>query len=379
MTTAIQTREQQKSLRFNSVRRLLESEGVRLQVARALPKHMTPERILRIGVTALQNNPRLLECTEGSLVKAITEAAELGLEVNTPLGYAYLVPYKDQVTLQVGYRGFINLAHRSGKISSMAAEIVYEHDQFAIQLGTNRNLMHVPMMSGDRGKKIGAYATVLFRDGTTDFEYMTADDIAMIRGRSAGAKQSNGPWTTDENEMWRKTPIRRLAKRLPMTADDQGLLRAAIIDEYNDAGVSPYGTPPAALPKPEVISEDQRMALAAAAKKSGCDLAQIVNDAGFEVMANITLDAYDDILAAVSQKPEPPKEPEQNDSRAIVGQAVFSEDEAIRIDLMEAVNGLITERVGGLPGDRKRYLKGRDLNQLTAEELEDMLAELQSM
>ncbi len=370
----MQLREQGRAARFNTVRKLMESPAVQQQVARALPKYMTPERMLRVAVTALKNNPRLLECAEGSLINSVTQAAELGLEVNSPLGYAFLVPYGDQCTLQIGYRGFIQLAHRSGKISFMSAEVVYEKDQFAVELGTNRGLKHIPFMAGDRGRKIGAYATVQFKDGTSDFEYMSSEEIGAVRARSMGARKKGGPWDTDEAEMWRKTPVRRLAKRLPMTADDQSLLRAAVIDESNDAGVPVPGS----VPVPELetgsvekISEEQRVALVNAAKTSGAHLAEIVNSFGFGVMADITTDVYDDVLKAVQQPPQ--------EESAIQGEAVFDEDEAILIDLREAVSTAIVEKVGGMPGDRKRYLKGRDFDLLTADELSEMLHELQSM
>lgn len=370
-TTAVQLREQGKAARFNTVRKLLESPAVQQQVARALPKYMTPERMLRVAVTALKNNPRLLECTEGSLINSVTQAAELGLEVNSPLGYAYLVPYKDQCTLQIGYRGFIQLAHRSGKISFIAAEVVYAKDQFAVQLGTNRGLLHVPFLGGDRGHRLGAYATVLFKDGTTDFEYMTSDEIGAIRGRSAGARQKGGPWDTDENAMWRKTPIRSLAKRLPMTADDQSLLRAAIIDEYNDAGVPiPGSLPEPQMPSAGTISDEQRIALVEAAKASGADLGAIVNSFGFNVMASITEDVYDEVLKVVQGQPEEP---------AIEGEPVFDEDEAILIDLREAVSTAIAEKIGKKANDQALYLKGRDVKTMSAEDLDDMLHELQSI
>ncbi len=368
--TAMEKRNSQQVTRFNSVRRLLESEGVRNQVALALPKHMTPERMLRIGVTALQNNPRLLDCSEGSLVKAITEAAELGLEVNTPLGFAYLVPYKDQVTLQVGYRGFIALAHRSGRISSLAAEVVYENDRFAVELGTNRQLVHTPFLTGEPGKKIGVYATVRFKDGTTDFEYMSAEEVGGIRSRSKS--KDSGPWVTDEAEMWRKTPIRRLAKRLPVTADDQSLLRAAIIDEYNDAGVDVPSSLPPAPPKAAVISEDQRAEIVKAAKKSGADLNTVLANAGFELLAEITVDAFADVLAAAAIKPEP----EAKKSEPIQGERV-DPDESIRMDLIIAVNEAIAEKIGGMPSDRKTFLKDKVVENMTAEELSELLHELQ--
>jgi len=372
--TAIQLREQQKAIRFNSVRKMLESPKIMDQVKRALPVHMPPERIIRVAVSAVQKNPRLLDCSEGSLVRSIIEAAELGLEVNTNLGQAYIIPYGQEATLQVGYRGFITLAHRSGKIANLQAEVVYSNDQFEIQLGTRRGLFHQPAKT-NRGEPIGAYATVFYRDGSTDFEYMSSDEIGAIKLRSSGAKKADSPWNRpgDELEMWRKTPIRRLAKRLPMTADDANLLqKAAVLDEYNAAG---FIEPPAEIEKAPTITEEQRTALVVAARTSGADLSTIVNDAGFAVLADITTEAYDEILATVSVTPVSPGP----DTDSIDGEPVFDEDEAILIDLREAVSTAIAEKVGKRPNDQALYLKGRDVKTMSAEELDDMLHELQNM
>lgn len=372
MTTAIQMREQQKTARFNSVRRLLESDGIVSQVKRALPGHLTPERIIRVAVSAVQKNPRLLDCSEGSLVRSIIEAAELGLEVNTNLGQAYVIPYGTEATLQVGYRGFITLAHRSGKISNLQAEVVYENDHFEIQLGTRRGLFHKPAKT-DRGKPIGAYATVSYRDGSFDFEYMDADEIGAIKQRSSGAKKQDSPWNRkgDELEMWRKTPIRRLAKRLPMTADDNNLLqKAASLDEYNDAG---FTQPALEITKASTVTEEQRVALVAAARESGANLSEVVNSFGFGVLADITTDAYEEILAAVTTL-----QPNVvDDSDAIHGEPVFGPDESILEDLRAAVTDMLAERVK--PADQKAFLKGRVIGHCSAEQLEEMLHQLQDL
>lgn len=340
------------------------------QVKKALPGRLPPERIVRIAVTAIQKNPKLLECSENSLVRSIIEASELGLEVNTNLGQAYLIPYGQEATLQVGYRGFIALAHRSGKISNLQGEVVYENDAFEVQLGTRRGLSHKPA-KGDRGKPVGAYATVLYRDGSTDFEYMSADEIGAIKARSSGAKKQDSPWNRkgDEMEMWRKTPIRRLAKRLPMTADDNNLLqKAAIVDEYNAAG---FTQPLPELEKAPTVSEEQRIALVAAARESGADLAAIVNSFGHATLADILVDEYDEILGAITAPPEPVDD-------AIQGEIVDSAESRL-IDLREAIESLIIEKVGGLAGDRKMFLKGRQPELMDAEGLSELLSILENM
>jgi hypothetical protein len=158
-----------------------------------------------------------------------------------------------------------------------------------------------------------------------------------------------------------------------MTADDANLLqKAAVLDEYNAAG---FTEPLAEIEKAPTITEEQRTALVAAARESGADLAATVNDAGFAVLADITTDAYDEILATVSITPVNP----DPDPDAIDGEPVFDEDEAILIDLREAVSTAIAEKIGTRAAEQALYLKGRSIKAMSAEELDDMLHELQNM
>jgi len=220
------------------------------QLALALPKHLTVERLIRVAITAVQKTPALLECDPLSIVGSLMTAAQLGLEPDGILGLAYMVPFYNNKTrqkeaqLQIGYKGFLALARRSGVVSSIYSEIVYTKDVFKVTLGTDHKLIHEPMLDmDDRGPIRGAYAVIFFKDGTHDFEYMSAREIEKIRDNSPGviaARKFNRdtPWDSHPEEMFRKTPIRRLAKRMPLSVEDNSLAKAAMLDEYADTGIS---------------------------------------------------------------------------------------------------------------------------------------------
>jgi len=255
---------------IQELRQLLERS--KDQLAMALPQHMTAERMTRIAITAVQKQPRLLECTALSILGCVIEASQLGLYPDGILGDAYLVPYwngknkRMEAQLQPGYRGLINLARRSGQVSAIYSEPVYGVDKFIVELGTEHTIIHVPnyddpqrgIEKDDLGVPIGlrgVYAVVKFKDGTSDFEYMPLHRIMDIRNNSKSKDKDGdvfGPWVSHFEEMARKTPIRRLAKRLPLSPEFQ---KAAVLDEYVDAGVAPDFT--AAV---EINSEAMRLA-----------------------------------------------------------------------------------------------------------------------
>ncbi len=86
------------------------------EIRRALPAVITPERFTRMALSAINNTPELADCTPMSFIAALMNAAQLGMEPNTPLGQAYLIPYRNKGTLecqfQLGYKGLIDLAYR---------------------------------------------------------------------------------------------------------------------------------------------------------------------------------------------------------------------------------------------------------------------------
>jgi recombination protein RecT len=188
------------------------------QLANALPKTLglAPDRFLRVALTALRQTPKLGLCDEPSFFGSLMTSAQLGLEVNTPLGEAYLVPYKTKCQLIIGYRGMISIARRSGQIQSISAQVVHEGDEFDFELGLNEKLRHVPK-APDGAKLTHAYAIARLVGGGVQYEVMTRAQIDAIRKRSPSC--NIGPWVTDYDEMARKTACRRLFKYLPVSLE----------------------------------------------------------------------------------------------------------------------------------------------------------------
>lgn len=208
------------------------------EIARALPRHMTPDRMARVALTACRIVPKLGKCDPVSLFGAIIQASQLGLEVNTPLGHAYLLPFENrkkgtvEVQLLVGYRGMIDLARRSGQILSISARAVHAKDKFSYAYGLEERLEHEPEADADRGPLTYVYAVARLKDGGAQFEVLSKAEVDLIRRRSMAA--NSGPWVTDYDAMARKTAVRRLFKFLPVSIEIQ---RAVTLDELTDAGI----------------------------------------------------------------------------------------------------------------------------------------------
>lgn len=221
----------------------LTTPGMMQQIKNALPKHLTPERMIRVVQTALQTTPALASCDKMSLIGCIVQCSQLGLEPNGMLGHAYLIPYKSKsgntvCQIIAGYKGLMDLARRSGQLKSIQAHVVYDKDRFEYCYGLDPKLNHVPA-SGERGAPTHAYAVAHLKDGGVQFEVMAKNEIEKIRNSSSGYQYAKKMgyscvWTEHPDEMWRKTCIRRLAKYLPMSIEFQ---RLASLDEAAEAGV----------------------------------------------------------------------------------------------------------------------------------------------
>lgn len=222
------------------------------EIAKMLPKHLNAERLLKVAQIAATTTPALAKCDVASLVGAIGQCAQMGLEPNTVLGHAYLVPFNtkrkdgngnerwvNSVQVIIGYKGLIDLARRSGQIVSIAAHEVCENDKFELVYGLDEKLIHTPSL-GERGPIIGFYAVAKLRDGGHCFEFMSIRQINEIRDASQGyqqavkyKKQDSHPWGAHFTEMGRKTVIRRLAKYLPLSIEFQ---TAAALDGMAEGG-----------------------------------------------------------------------------------------------------------------------------------------------
>ena len=216
----------------------------RAEIAKMLPKHLNAERLLKVAQIAATTTPALAKCDVASLVGAIGQCAQMGLEPNTVLGHAYLVPFNtkrkdangverwvNSVQVIIGYKGLIDLARRSGQIVSIAAHEVCEHDTFTLVYGLDEKLEHTPAM-GERGEIIGFYAVAKLKDGGHSFEFMSHLQVEQIAAGSQ-SKGKYGPWKDHFIEMGRKTVIRRLAKYLPLSVEFQ---TAAALDGMAEAG-----------------------------------------------------------------------------------------------------------------------------------------------
>ncbi|QDZ76519.1 recombination protein RecT [Bacillus cereus] len=189
------------------------------RMAEVLPKHMDMNRMSRIALTTIRTNPKLLECAVSSLMGAVMQAVQLGLEPGL-LGHCYILPYKREATFIIGYKGMIDLARRSGHIQSIYAHAVHENDEFEYELGLHPKLEHKPSY-GDRGAFIGAYAVAHFKDGGYQMEFMPKNEIEKRRKRSASANSSYSPWSSDYEEMAKKTVVRYMFKYLPISIEVQ--------------------------------------------------------------------------------------------------------------------------------------------------------------
>lgn len=187
----------------------------------ALPSVMTPERFTRITMSALSANPKLQECTPQSFLGAMMTAAQLGLEPNTPLGQAYLIPFRNhgrmECQFQLGYKGLIDLAYRSGEVSIIQAHTVCENDEFTYELGLDPTLRHVPA-KGKRGNPIAYYAMFKTKDGGYGFQVMSVEDI-NAHARKYSKSFGNGPWQSNFDEMAKKTVLKKVLKYAPLKSD----------------------------------------------------------------------------------------------------------------------------------------------------------------
>lgn len=266
LATAVVTRQPDAKEAYATIVRAIEEKED--EIVRTLVPTIPRERFLNVALQAITRSPRLLECAPASIIKALRDAAELGLEPSGLLGSAYLVPYKNRQTqryeaqLIPGYRGLIDLARRSGEIKSIAAVLVRERDEFKVWRDENGpHYTHVPFLNpghimeplfdtntgarvGDRvvdgGKYIAVYCHVRLATGDSHLEVMTTAEVQAIRRRSKAA--DDGPWMTDWPEMAKKTVTRRAVKYLPISVVSL-VNRALELEDVAESASTPVDSP----------------------------------------------------------------------------------------------------------------------------------------
>lgn len=241
------------------------------EIKKALPSVITPERFTRMVLSAISTNPKLAECTPQSFLGAMMNAAQLGLEPNTPLGQAYLIPYFNgkkkclECQFQIGYKGLIDLAYRSGEVSIVQAHTVYENDEFEYELGLDPKLRHIPAKT-DRGNPICYYAMFKTKDGGYGFNVLSVED-ARKHGQRYSKSFGSSPWTTNFDEMAKKTALKATLKYAPLKSD---FVKGVSADETIKTGIDAdmYAVPDETLYEDlvevdettgEVIEEQQKL------------------------------------------------------------------------------------------------------------------------
>jgi len=230
-------------------------------LAAVLPPHIKPEAMIRYALTACQDTPKLLECNRDSLFRAIMTAAVLGLEVDSKIGLAYILPFYSRNGYMAqfipGYKGYITLAKNAGFV--VEGNVVRAGDEVSFEYGSNAFLRHVPKdpFSSNRGEIVGAYAIAKNTEGASIFKVLSMEDIAQARESSASWKQHKKnpntptPWIENPAAMYMKTAIRHLAPQLPTN-----IQRAAAIESHHErTGNSAYIIPTTAGTQ-EVVLED---------------------------------------------------------------------------------------------------------------------------
>jgi recombination protein RecT len=203
--------------------------NMKKQFESLLPKTVPADRFMRTAVMAIENNPSLLEkCDRASLYTACKLAAQDGLVIDGR--EAAVVPFKGQAKYMPMVTGIIKRARNSGDIASITPAIVYENDEFSIDYGAEQPLVHKMFMGGDRGKAIGAHCVVRYKGGGMDFEWMTEDEIMEVK--KCSKQQTSLQWTTFWTEGWKKTVIRRLFKRVPMSSELDRVI-TSVDDDYS--------------------------------------------------------------------------------------------------------------------------------------------------
>lgn len=242
-------------------------ESMAPAIEAALPSVMTPERFTRITLSALSTNPKLQECTPQSFLGAMMTAAQLGLEPNTPLGQAYLIPFRNhgvmECQFQLGYKGMLDLVYRSGEVSIIQAHTVYSNDQFEYELGLDPKLQHKPAM-GDRGDPIAYYAVFKTKDGGYAFQVMSVDEVRK-HAQKYSKSYGSGPWQTNFDEMAKKTVLKKVLKYAPLKSD---FVRQTMQDETIKREI---GKNMEDIPDMTIIEVDEQTGEVISGRENGAD------------------------------------------------------------------------------------------------------------
>lgn len=240
MSTALAT----LSEKHNTLTTQLNNARDRIAQVIPLGLGLAPSRAIAVVIDACARNPALLECTPQSIVRCVIAASEVGLELGSPLGDSYIVPFKNHkkqrtdATFMIGYRGYIRLIRGAPRVTIIKGVLVREADEFDQDEGAQALVHRVPRMTErERGEITHAYARVWYEGGSSQFEVMDRDALDKIRRMSKDTR-GDAPWNQHRDEMYKKCPIRRMAKWLDLS---QQARRAAELDSFESMVRGEFG------------------------------------------------------------------------------------------------------------------------------------------
>ena len=205
----------------------ISGQDFKLALANVLPRHLTPDRIVRVAISAMTRNPDLAKCDPATFYSSLIKLSGLGLE---PDGYqAHLIPFWNskrgcyECQLIVDYKGLVEVAMRTGMFSQPPiAQVVRWNDDFVWNKGVVER--HVVDWRSERGPVYAAYVIVKTKAGGEIGHVMQKDAIEAIRKRSKSPDK--GPWVTDWEEMAKKSVFRQMSKWLPRSPEFRDTLEA---------------------------------------------------------------------------------------------------------------------------------------------------------
>jgi recombination protein RecT len=200
-----------------------------------LPANIRPEKFEALVIAAVSGNPELLKVNRESLWRACVQGAELGLSLNPTMGEADILVVQGGAQFRPRYKGLMKLALQSGEVTSIRSVLVYENDVFEVIEGLRRDIIHKPAR-GARGALTHVYCVWTLRGlSEPQFEVMDRQQVMRIKARSPAGSKGSGPWKTDEEEMWRKTVVRRASKYMPISCE--AFVKAVAVDNFAEGGV----------------------------------------------------------------------------------------------------------------------------------------------
>ncbi len=240
-------------------------ERLKPQLAAALPRSMDAGRFSRVVLTEIRKNPKLLECTPQSFLGAVFTAAQIGLEIGSHLGEAFVLPFKNsrkgtvEATLIVGYKGLVKLLWDSEQITSISDVVVRAKDTIEYRQGDEERILHQPYVPPvellaklaegaklnkeqtealDRGPSIAYYSIIETKGGGRRRAFMWRNEAEQHRDQYARGLRDDSVWVTNFDAMALKTVIRKAAKLAPRAVERPSLQQAIALDELAEAGVS---------------------------------------------------------------------------------------------------------------------------------------------